>query len=195
MATRDLVYVALFAAIIAVLGLLPPVPVPVIGVPITAQTLGVMLAGSVLGGIRGGLSVVLFLVLVAAGAPLLAGGRGGFGVFLGPSGGFLVAWPIVAVLIGWTVERMWSRLSFWSLLSVHLVFGVGVMYAIGVPWTATVTRVPIEVAFLGALWFLGGDIVKAAIAAYVALTVKRAYPLITPRAVRTASRAASSRSR
>ncbi len=49
MKTKDLAYVALFAAIVAVLGLLPPVPVPGIPVPITAQTLGVMLAGSVLG--------------------------------------------------------------------------------------------------------------------------------------------------
>ena len=84
MKTRDLVYVALFAAIVAVLGLLPPVPVPGIPVPITAETLGVMLAGSVLGGRRGGLALLVFLAVVAVGAPVLSGGRGGIGVFYGP---------------------------------------------------------------------------------------------------------------
>ena len=75
MKTRDLAYIALFAAITAVLGLLPAVPVPAVPVPITAQTLGVMLAGAVLGARRGFLALLLFLALVAIGLPLLAGGR------------------------------------------------------------------------------------------------------------------------
>ena len=85
MTTRDIVLIALFAALTAALGLFPPIYV--FAVPITAQTLGVMLAGSVLGSKRGGLAMLLFLVLVAVGAPILAGGRGGFGIFASPSGG------------------------------------------------------------------------------------------------------------
>ena len=72
MKTRDLVHVALFAAILAALGLMPPLLLPFIPVPITAQTLGVMLAGSILGARKAFLSLVLFHVLVAAGLPLLA---------------------------------------------------------------------------------------------------------------------------
>ena len=87
--TRDIVLIALFAAIMAVLGVFPPITLPLVGVPITAQSLGVMLAGGILGAKRGAMSMALFLILVAVGLPLLAGGRGGFGVFLGPSGGFL----------------------------------------------------------------------------------------------------------
>ncbi|MFN7599597.1 MAG: biotin transporter BioY, partial [Cereibacter sp.] len=83
---RSLTHIALFAALIAVLGLVPQITLAV-GVPITAQSLGIMLCGTVLGARRGALAVVLFLVLVAAGLPLLSGGRGGLGVFAGPSAG------------------------------------------------------------------------------------------------------------
>src|SRR3712207_9526206 len=109
MKTRDLAYIALFAAIVAVLGQLPAVPVPGIPVPITAQTLGVMLAGSVLGARRGGLALLLFLAVVAMGAPLLASGAGGLGVFVGPTAGYLYRWPIGAVLIGWLTGGVLRR--------------------------------------------------------------------------------------
>ena len=97
-----MVYVALFAAVVAVLGLFPPIVLPVVGVPITAQSMGVMIAGSVLGARRGGLAILLFLILVAVGVPILAGGRGGFGVLLGPGGGFLFSWPIAASTMAYT---------------------------------------------------------------------------------------------
>ena len=85
---RNLTLVALFAALIAALALIPKFSLG-FGVPITAQTLGVMLCGTVLGAKRGTLAVLLFLVLVAIGLPLLAGGRGGLGSFMLPSSGFL----------------------------------------------------------------------------------------------------------
>jgi biotin transport system substrate-specific component len=94
---RWLAHVAIFTGIIAVLGLVPALPIPGMPVPITLQTLGVMLAGAVLGARKGGASVLLFLALVAIGLPLLAGGRGGLGVFAGPSVGFLIGWPIAAL--------------------------------------------------------------------------------------------------
>ncbi|MEL6321465.1 MAG: biotin transporter BioY, partial [Cyanobacteria bacterium J06626_14] len=75
MTTRDLVYIAVFAALVAALGLIPPIPLPFIPVPITAQSLGVMLAGAILGARRGACALLLFLVLVAIGFPLLSGGR------------------------------------------------------------------------------------------------------------------------
>ncbi|MFC6258113.1 biotin transporter BioY, partial [Kocuria oceani] len=77
--TQNTVLVAVFAALIAALGLVPPITVGIVPVPITLQTLGVMLAGALLGPVRGMLSVVVLEVLVLAGLPLLAGGRGGLG--------------------------------------------------------------------------------------------------------------------
>ena len=101
MADRSLVHVAFYAALIAALGLVPPVAIAFLGgVPITAQTLGVMLAGVMLGPIRGALAVLLFLFLVALGLPFLSGGRGGLGVFMGPSVGFLIGWPVGALVAG-----------------------------------------------------------------------------------------------
>src|SRR5437870_466539 len=102
---RDLALIATFAALVAALGLVPAFTPPGMSVPITAQSLGVMLAGAVLGAHRGALSLVLLLVLVAVGLPLLAGGRGGLGVFAGPSVGFLLGWPVAAYVVGWLTER------------------------------------------------------------------------------------------
>lgn len=181
MSTRDIVYIALFAALLAALGMFPPIFLPLLSVPITAQTLGVMLAGSVLGARRGGLAVLLFLVLVAAGVPILAGGRGGFGVFLGPSGGFLLAWPVCAFAIGFMVERTWRRLSYINAFVINAIGGVFLMYAFGVPWAAFSAEIGLWNAFMGSMAFVPGDIIKAVIAAYVAVALKRAYPIIGAR--------------
>jgi len=176
--TRDLVHVALFAAIVAVLGLLPPLALPFIPVPITAQTLGVMLAGSVLGARKAGLSLLLFHLLVAAGLPLLAGGNGGLAVYVGPTGGFFVGFVPAAFVIGWLTERAWTRLSVPLAFAINVLGGIGVIYAVGIPWLAVAAKLPLAKAALGSLAFVPGDCVKAAIAASVAVTLKRAWPLI-----------------
>ena len=178
MKSRDLAYVALFAAIVAVLGLLPPVPVPGLPVPITAQTLGVMLAGSVLGAKRGGLALLVFLALVAMGAPILAGGRGGLSVFAGPTAGYLYSWPIAAFVIGLLTQLFWRRYNLgWALLA-NIVGGILVIYAIGIPFTSLYGDIPLWASFTGSFAFLPGDLVKAVIASLVAVAVRRAYPVI-----------------
>ena len=178
MKTRDLVHVALFAAILAALGLLPPLTLPFIPVPITAQTLGVMLAGSTLGARKAALAVLLFQVLVAAGLPLLAGGHGGLAVFPGPTGGFLVGFLPGAFLVGWLTERAWHRLSVPLAFAINVVGGVGAVYAVGIPWLAVSAKLTLAQAALGSLAFVPGDCVKAAVAASVAVTLKRAWPLL-----------------
>ena len=178
MKTRDLVHVALFAALVAALGLLPPFPLPWLPVPITAQTLGVMLAGSTLGARKAGLALGLFHLLVAAGLPLLAGGNGGLAVYPGPTGGFFVGWLPAAFLIGWLTERAWASLSVPLAFAINVLGGIVVLYAVGIPWLAVVAKLPLAKAALGALVFVPGDLVKAAIAASTAVTLKRAWPLI-----------------
>ncbi len=182
METRDVVFTALFAAIVAALAVFPPITLPVVGVPITAQSLGVMLAGGVLGAVRGGLAMTLFLVLVAIGLPLLSGGRGGFGVFLGPSGGFLIGWIVAATAIGFMTERFWNRLNFLTAFAICFVGGVVILYAIGVPWSALVAKISLGTALTGSLPFIPGDVVKCVIAAGVMVTVKKSYPIINPKA-------------
>ena len=178
MKTRDLAYVALFAAIVAVLGQIPPVPVPGIPVPITAQTLGVMLAGAVLGARRGFLAVLLFLVLVAVGLPLLSGGRGGLAPFVGTSAGYLYSWPVAAFVIGWLTERFWRRFNLAWALVANLLGGIVVIYAIGIPFTSLYGDIPLSVSATGSLAFIPGDVVKAVAASVVAVAVRRAYPVI-----------------
>jgi biotin transport system substrate-specific component len=176
MTTRDIVLVALFAAIIVVLGLLPPITLGFIPVPITAQSLGVMLAGSVLGARRGGLSLVLFLVLVATGLPLLAGGRGGLGVFAGPSVGFLLAWPVAAYVIGWLSERAGTTYKLhWGIVA-NLVGGIVVVYVGGIVGLAAVLGLSIPAAAVATWIYVPGDAVKVVIAALVARGVHAAYP-------------------
>ena len=179
MSTRDVVYVAMFAALTAALGAFPPLTLPATGVPITAQSLGPMLAGSILGWKRAVASQVLFLALVAAGLPLLAGGRGGLGIFLGPSGGFLIAWPIAAGLIGWTFERFWTALNFAAALGLVFAGGIVVLYAIGNAWVSVVTDLSYLQATIASFPFLPGDIAKVVAATAISMTVRRSYPLMS----------------
>lgn len=178
MKSRDLAYIALFAAIVAALGLLPPVPVPGIPVPITAQTLGVMLAGSVLGARRGGLALLVFLALVAMGAPILSGGRGGLSVFVGPSAGYLYSWPVAAFVIGLLTQLFWRRFNLAWALVANMIGGIVVIYAFGVPFTSLYGDIPLWASFTGSFSFLPGDLVKAVAASLVAVAVRRAYPVI-----------------
>ena len=177
MKTRDLAYTALFAAIIAVLGTLPAINVG--PVPITAQTLGVMLAGSVLGARRGFLAVLLFLVLVAVGLPLLASGSGGLAPFAGASAGYLYSWPFAAAAIGWLTERTWRRYNVAVGTLINVLGGIVVIYAVGVPVLKAVADLPWDTAlWSGAAVFVPGDLVKAFVAAAIADVVRRSYPVI-----------------
>ncbi|MCE3363709.1 biotin transporter BioY, partial [Staphylococcus aureus] len=81
-------------------------------------------AGVILGRKYGTLSVIVFLLLVVAGLPLLSGGRGGIGVFAGPSAGFLLLYPVVAFMIGAIRDRFINEINFWILFVGILVFGV-----------------------------------------------------------------------
>lgn len=174
----DLALVATFAALIAVLGA-PGQFVPIgQSVPITAQTLGVMLAGSLLGARRGAAAVAVFLVLVAVGLPLLAGGRGGLAVFARPSAGFLIGWVIGAYVVGRLTELWTGRFALvWAVLA-NAVGGIAVVYAVGVPVQAWLAGVPLTVALAGVWVFLPGDLLKVAVAAVVATAVHRGYPVL-----------------
>jgi len=171
--------VASFAALTAVLGL--PGGIHLFGnaVPVTLQTLGIMLAGSILGWKRGALSVLVLLVLVAAGLPLLSGGRGGLAVFFGPSAGYLVGWFFGAAAIGWLVQRRLPAYPMWWGGLANALGGIGVVYLVGIPVQAAVTGTTVWVAAGTSLVFLLGDAIKVAIATAVASAVHRGYPGIT----------------
>lgn len=174
--SRDLALVAIFAGIVAALGIVPAFTPPGFAVPITAQSLGVMLAGAVLGARRGGLALLLLLVLVAVGLPLLAGGRGGLGPFFTPSGGFLLGYPVAAWAVGWLTERGGTtyRLA-WGVVA-NVLGGIVVLYAFGAAGIALIGDVPIAAAAVSTWIFIPGDLVKAVLAAVVARGVHAGYP-------------------
>lgn len=178
--TLDLVLIALLAAVIAALGIVPPVPAGGLGVPITLQSMGVMLAGALLGPVRGMLAAAVVVVLALAGLPILSGGRGGLGVLFGPTGGYLIGWVVGALVVG-------SLVKFWAIRIRHtagrgvaiglscVLGGIVVVYAFGVPWTAAVAGVGLTKAAVLAVIYLPGDLVKAVLAALVAVSVHRSY--------------------
>ncbi|MEV1130203.1 biotin transporter BioY [Agromyces sp. NPDC049794] len=173
---RDLAQIAVFAALIAALTLPGAIPIG-IGVPITLQTLGVMLAGAVLGARKGALAVTVYVGLGLAGLPILSGGTGGLGVLVGPTGGYLLGFILGALVIGWLAERLTPRLRFWTLLIATIAGGILAVYLVGIPWLAAATGMPIGAAIAaGSLPFLIGDVVKAIVAALVAAGVHRAWP-------------------
>ncbi|PTW60399.1 biotin transport system substrate-specific component [Breoghania corrubedonensis] len=181
--TRDIVYIALFAGLTAALSLFPPITIPAIGVPISAQSLGPMLAGSILGARRGGLALLLFVGLVAVGLPLLSGGRGGLGVFFGPSGGYIIGWVVAAYVIGLLHEWGWRRLNVVSSFIYCVIGAIIVLYAIGITWTSFVVDLSLLKTAMASSLFVIGDVIKAGVAAAIAVSVKRSYPIIQKTAV------------
>ena len=174
---RTVARVALFAALIAALGLIPQITLPFAGgVPITAQTLGIMLTGLILGPWRGALAVLVFLAVVALGAPLLAGGRGGLGVFAGPTVGFLIGFPIATIAVGQLYRVAQDAGPMLAGLLASVLGGIVVLYVFGATGLAIVADMTLLKALLAVLIFIPGDILKAVIAAFINREVRRARP-------------------
>lgn len=179
--SRDLALIAVFAGIIAVLGLIPAMYPFGQAVPITAQSLGVMLCGAILGPKRGAGAVLLFLALVAIGLPLLAGGRGGLGVFASPTIGYLIGFPVAAWVIGAGVFAAGAPYRIVVGLVAALVGGVVVLNAIGILGMMWRADLSFGTALKAAAVFMPGDVVKAVLTALIARGVHAAYPGLLPR--------------
>jgi biotin transport system substrate-specific component len=177
---RDLALVAVFAGLIAALGVVPAFQAFPGVSPITAQTLGVMLAGSILGARRGALAVLTFLVLVAAGLPLLAGGRGGMTSLTSRSAGFFAGWVLGALLIGYLVERRPPRWTLGWLIAANALGGMGVVYLLGIPAMALIGSLSMVKALTLSAVFLPGDAAKVVVASVVTRGVLRGYPGVVP---------------
>jgi biotin transport system substrate-specific component len=176
--TFHLALVSLFAALIAVFGLIPKIDLP-LGVPITLQTLGVMLAGCLLGPKRGLQALLLFLAAVALGLPLLSGGRGGVGVFFAPATGYLLGWPVGAFVTGLAMAWLPSGTPRSAAISAFVASALGgllVVHVCGVVGLVYIANLSWEQAALGTLVFVPGDVIKCALAATVVHTVARGLP-------------------
>lgn len=139
------------------------VSIPMQPVPVSLQTFAVLMVGALYGWRLGGLTVLAWLLEAAVGMPVLAGGKGGLAPFFGPTAGYLLAFPLGAMLMGWLAARGWNGAhplrAFWAMLlcttAILLVGGawLGAMIGAAKGWQ------------LGVLPFLVGDVVKSALGA------------------------------
>ena len=172
MKLKEMTFVAVFAAVMGALGVVPPIMLSFTPVPITLQTIGVLLTGGVLGARLGAMSQTIFLLLVAAGMPLLSGGRGGPSVFVGPSVGYLISWPITAFCIGYLLSRF-QNLKLKYVLMINLTVGILLIYLIGIPAQAFMMDIPVLEAAKLSLVYIPGDVLKAILASILVYRLRK----------------------
>lgn len=142
------------------------VSVPLWPVPITGQTLAVLLVGSALGARRGALSMLVYALLGVVGLPVFADGAAGAGVLVGPSGGYVVGFIGAAAHVGWVAERFGDRPLRTSVLSFAL--GTVVTFAVGMGWLAASLGLDLQQTLeYGLFPFVLGGVVKTLIGAGV----------------------------
>jgi biotin transport system substrate-specific component len=156
----DAVLVVLGAALV---GGLAQLYVPLWPVPVTGQTLGVLLVGATLGTVRGGIAMVVYAAFGIIGVPWFSEASSGWGVVAGPTGGYIIGFIASAVLVGWFSEREWDRKLF-KAIAIFLG-GSAVVFAFGLPWLAFALGLNLEQTLDGGFYpFIIGGLIKAAIA-------------------------------
>ena len=174
--TYDIVYIAVFAVIMAICSW---ISIPA-AVPFTLQTFGVFIAVGILGGKRGTLSVLVFILLGAIGVPVFAGFSGGLGVLAGTTGGYIIGF-LFSALVMWAMEAIWGKSPVVQILS--MIAGLIVCYAMGTVWFMVVYTKTSGAVSLGTVlgWcvipFIIPDLVKIALAFVLSRRVRKLVPM------------------
>ena len=156
----DIVVVAAGAGLI---GLLAQVAVPLWPVPITGQTLAVLLVAAATGLTRGVASVAVYVALGAAGVPWYSGAAAGWHVLVGPTGGYLIGFLLAAAIVGWASDHGLRRLNLGTLLTY--AGASAIVFVPGIAWLALTLHLTLEQSLVAGLYpFLIGGVVKALIA-------------------------------
>jgi biotin transport system substrate-specific component len=168
LSTRGMIYASMFGALTAIGAL---ISLPLQPVPVTLQTLFLYLAGSLLGGRLGALSQIIYVILGVIGLPVFSGGKAGLGVFMGPTGGYLLGFIAGAYVTGKIVEARKKPGLVWIVLA--MLMGTAVVYMLGVTQLVLIGKLSIEKALaVGVLPFLPGDALKIAAASVITMKVK-----------------------
>ena len=171
--TLDLTKIALMAAVTAIMAQLA-IPMPA-GVPMTLQTLAVILSGVTLGPKLGSISMLIYLLLGAVGVPVFSGLRGGLSMLVGPTGGFILSFPIMALIIGLgsnlNSKEKYGDFKFWTLIVLGSIinFLIGTIvfcYATGSSFSAGLTACVVP--------FIPTTIIKTLIGGILGLRIKKA---------------------
>jgi len=154
-----------------VLAIASQISVPMLPVPMTMQTLAVMLIGALYGWRLGTLTVLAWLGEAALGLPVLANGSGGLAPFMGPTAGYLASFPLVVALVGWLAERGWngSRPAF---AFAVMLLGHALCLALGGLWLAKLIG-PEKAMLAGVVPFLLGSLVKSGLGAAILTALAR----------------------
>lgn len=181
----DLAYVAVFAALIAALSLVPAIPVGGLGVPITLQTLAVSLAALILGPWKGAAAVLLYLVVGFAGLPVFAQGKSGIGVLFGPSGGYLVAFVFYTIAVGLVVRALTRKgltalTPVWMFLTL-IAFRLLITYPLGTLGMMRALGKSFGEMYATDFVFWPGDAIKSVFAVAIAYAVFKAFPRLLNR--------------
>jgi biotin transport system substrate-specific component len=148
------------------------VPLPFSPVPMTLQPLAILLLGAALGPARAAAVAVLYLIEGAAGLPVFSGGRSGLVALLGPTGGYLMAFPLAAAVAGWAASRGWTKSPLLTVLG--MTASLAVIHAGGWSWLTAGLGLGAAAAFAtGVVPFLAGDLVKIALAAVLLPAAER----------------------
>jgi len=169
--------VALIAGFSLVIGLSAQlaIPLPFTPVPITLQTLVVLVAGFLLGSWRGALAVVAYLGEGLAGLPLFSAGSGGLAHLLGPTGGYILGFLLAAFVVGWLAERALAALPVALRPPVAFLAGTAVIYLCGAAWLGAYVGAGKAIS-LGVLPFLVGDAMKLLAAWGIVAALSRIRP-------------------
>lgn len=177
----DVALIAAFAALIAACAVVGGIPVGGAGVDITLQTFGVLLAGCVLGPVRGFLSVSLYLGLGAIGLPVFAGHTGGLSAFTGVSAGYLISFPFAAALAGLIVLLGGPLKTRAAYVFIAAAAGTVLNHACGIVGMKIYLDSTWHQALTYDAPFWVGDIIKSLFVALVAAEVHRAFPRLLGR--------------
>ena len=158
-AVKDMVFTAMFAALIAVCSI---ISIPIGEVPVTLQTFAICLTAAMLGWKRGTLAVFIYILLGAIGVPVFAGMSGGIGILAGPTGGYIIGFILTSLIVGFAADR-WARKAL--SLAIAMVAGVLACYVTGTIWFMVVTGMGlVESLMLCVVPFLLFDAAKIALA-------------------------------
>lgn len=167
-----MVYIAMFAVLIAVCSWIS-IPTEI---PFTLQTMGVFLAAGILGGKRGTLAVLIYILLGAVGVPVFSGFTGGLNVLIGTTGGYIVGF-LAMTLIMWLAERCFGKKL--PVVIISMLIGLFVLYAFGTAWFGLVYAKTVGAVGLMSIlgWcvfpFIIPDLIKMAVAVIIMASVKK----------------------
>ena len=167
LSTRQIILCGLFAALISILAQIS-IPLPFTTVPFTLQIFGIAITGLILGSKCGFISTLIYLILGAIGIPVFANFAGGISVLFGPTGGFLLGYPLMAFIIGYAKEKFNSNF----IISISMILGLAIVYTLGTIMFSFITGNTILQSLIYCVVpFIAVDILKLILAYIIGETV------------------------